>query len=203
MDIIFSVDDGSKLDIKTAGLLEKYGVRGIFYIAPNTMQITKDELNCILKSGHEIGGHTLNHQRLTECSLETAEFEIYKGKQRLEELIGQRITKFCYPRGWFNKDIKQLVKDCNFKEARTTKMGITDITGYDPFEKPVTAHIYPRPEYFEKGIDESIIELFQKAKKENGYFNLMMHSWEIEKFKLWWELEQILKKINESFSPGN
>jgi peptidoglycan/xylan/chitin deacetylase (PgdA/CDA1 family) len=201
MELRFSCDDGYKLDLKVAEMLEKYGFTGIFYIPLINRELSNDEIKELSKK-HEIGGHTKHHLRLTKYTEEIQKIEIEQGKQELEEIIGKNITKFCYVRGWFNETTKRLVKEAGFEEARTMKFGITDITGYDKYELPITAHLRPRDEY-KKGIVDSILDLFEKSKKEDGYFNLILHSWEVEKYNLWEQLDTILNKIYESISTRN
>jgi peptidoglycan/xylan/chitin deacetylase (PgdA/CDA1 family) len=127
--------------------------------------------------------------------------ELLEGKKELEEYIGKEITKFAYPKGWFNDRVKEWVKRAGFKEARTMKMGITDRTGYDDYELPVSAHIYPREEY-NKDIVDGVIEKYKEAKSkaEKGYFNLVLHGWEVEKFQLWYQFEKILAYIYEDIN---
>jgi len=192
----FSIDDGTVCDYDVAKLLEKYGFTGIFYIAPYFQKYPMLSVGQIkeISERHEIGGHTLSHCVLSKVSETDGIMEILEGKHELEEIIGKPITKFAYCRGHFNNEIKKWVKLCGFKEGRTMKLGITDITNYDDYEIPCTAHMYPRPEY--KGdIRKSVIELYKEAKAKNGYFNLLMHSAELNRYKLWDTLESILNYI--------
>lgn len=188
--IIFSVDDGNVFDLKIAELLEKYGFTGIFYIAPFFSKIPVMTVNQIrgISKKHEIGGHTLFHFTLPKLSTNEQIKEILNGKKELEEIIGKKITKFAYPRGHFNEETKKNVELCGFREARTMKVGITNIEGYSNFEIPVSAHLYPRLEYKNKGIYQSIIDKFS----EGNYFNLVMHGEEIIKYDLMEIFEKIL-----------
>ena len=74
------------------------------------------------------------------------------------------------------------------------KLGIKTLEGYSLFRRPVTAHIYPRPEY-RGDIIQGAINLM-----DGDYFGLVFHSWEVEKFNLWKELETVLKYIYENKS---
>lgn len=191
MDIRISIDDGCQTDLWIAELLTKHGLKGTFYISPYYRQhgqpLKVRQIKRLAKF-HEIGGHTLNHTTLTNVDAETARAEIEEGKTVLEAIIESEITKFCYPKGWFNEKVKRYVREAGFKEARTMKTEITDISGYDKFEIPVTLHVYPqRVDKFE--------ELWDRAKSD-GYFHLVMHSWEVLKFDLEERLEQILKTIS-------
>lgn len=64
-----SWDDGHKLDLKLAGLLEKYSLKGTFYVAPKNREFSQKDLlteNQIIKLSKkfEIGAHTLTHPLL-------------------------------------------------------------------------------------------------------------------------------------------
>jgi len=64
-----SWDDGNVLDVRLAALLDKYGVKGTFYIAPNKQnRLSNDEIIAI-SNKHEIGAHTMDHPLLTEISV--------------------------------------------------------------------------------------------------------------------------------------
>ena len=69
----------------------------------------------------DIGGHTVNHVKLTDISIQEAKKEIEFCKQDLERIINQKIYSFSYPHGNFNKAIAQLVSSANFACAVTCK----------------------------------------------------------------------------------
>lgn len=193
----FSIDDGNIDDLRVARLLERYGFKGIFYIAPFYTKVPIMSVRQIKELGnkHEIGGHTVNHILLTNASDEEALKEINGGKTILEDIIEKKITKFAYPRGWCNERIKRLVEGAGFERARTMKLGITNIEGYDRYGLPISAHLYPRLEYRDRGIYTSIIAVYDRARREGNYFNLVMHSVELNRYELWNTLEEILKFI--------
>lgn len=195
--LIFSCDDGRKEMLVVAKLLEKYGFKGTFYIAPyeKGMDLTIKELQYLSRK-HIVGGHTLTHQRLTDCDLSQAKVEIEMGKSELEKMIGKKVTKFSTPRGWYNDDIIELIKNAGYKEHRTTKMGITNLKGYDNFHLPVSAHFYPRPEYKEKGVYQSIIDKYEEA-RTGGYFNVLIHTKELTEYEYWEMLDKVLFYIKE------
>lgn len=196
MDIRFSCDDGDKLDLRVADILDKYGFRGIFYIAPfrKSQTILKVKEIRELAKKHEIGGHTLNHALLTRLSDEKAKKEIADGKRELETLINKQVNFFAYPKGWFDERIKRLVKESGFTEARTMKLTQASLEDYDKYEVPITAHLYPRKEYEYKGIYRSILDEFDQS-KEKGYFQLVVHSKELQEYNLWLDFEKIVEYI--------
>jgi len=76
-----SWDDGHKLDLKVARLLEKYGIKGTFYVSTFYLKdrLTNDNIREI-DNFHEIRAHTLSHVTLTSVSFERAKKEIEGSK---------------------------------------------------------------------------------------------------------------------------
>jgi peptidoglycan/xylan/chitin deacetylase (PgdA/CDA1 family) len=132
---------------------------------------------------------------LTNIDIESAELEIKEGKLELEDIVGKPITKFAYPRGYWNDSLKLLVREAGFFEARTMKMGIINIDAYDNFEIPVSAQNYPRPEY-DGNIYEGIIRKFDEAKKFGNYFNLVIHTDDILRFHQRELIDKVFKYIS-------
>lgn len=158
-----SWDDGCILDKKLVDLLNKYGLKGTFYIQKletNKIFCQKDIFDLKSKSViiqpidknafkvideiHEIGAHSLTHPKLTQISLIAAREEIMDSKVYLENLIGHQVQMFCYPFGDYNEDVKKLVKESGFLGARTVKRGIIKYPD-DCYEFHTTMHVYPHP----------------------------------------------------------
>jgi len=201
--ILVSVDDGSVLDLRLSGLFKKYKIPAVFYIAPNYSDLLDEEIKEI-STLFEIGAHTMNHppdlKRLDKKQLDS---EVFGSKAYLEDVIKKPVTKFCYPRGRHNQQVKDTVKLAGFKEARTTIVLSTDFPK-DPFETNTSIHVHPnRKEYKDSNWVELGYKLFDKVIKEGGRFEMWMHSWEIEKYNLWmfvddflWYMDDEMKKIN-------
>lgn len=219
--LITSWDDGDVLDLKLARLLDRYGVRGTFYIPKeySGSRLSNEQIKNLAEH-HEIGAHTLTHQDLRKLSLEDKRKEILGSKEWLQGLLGKEISTFCYPFGFYDKETLQVVKECGFKNARTTQV---ELSG-DVFEMPVSLQVYPFPfrknnakaynwrsllkPFFERvaglrclgvpytsmtswgGVARALLE---KAKRDGRDFHLWGHSWEIEKYGMWGELENFLK----------
>lgn len=190
MKLEISVDDGSRLDFKLIGLLKKYNLPCTFYL-PINCELTQEEIKEISKD-YEIGGHTVTHQILTETSLEEARHQIEQCKLYLEVMIGKKITKFCYPRGRYNDEIKKMVKDAGFTEARTTKILETDIPK-DPFEHHTTIHAFQNPKYGDWLWYKAAIDIFDRKPK---YYHLWLHSDEVNRNDDWDNLEKVFRYIS-------
>jgi peptidoglycan/xylan/chitin deacetylase (PgdA/CDA1 family) len=194
LNLVTSWDDGRKQDMRLADLLRKYDLPAIFYIPVQTRELATYQIQEIAKD-FEIGGHTVSHAHLNLVSLEDAKVEIEVSKKWLEDLIGKEVTSFCYPRGRYNNDVKKLVKEAGFKEARTTKVLYVD--SEDPFETRTSVHIYNRNEYGDDGWMRVAIDMMHKAKEEGGIFHVWGHSWEIDKYDWWNALEELFKIIRK------
>ena len=124
--------------------------------------------------------------------------EMALNKKWLEKIIGREVMKFCYPGGRYNEETIQALKMTGFKYARTAVVMNTE-KPKDPFRVATTVHVRPyRKEYKGRKWYEVATELYKKAiGKKNGYFHLWGHSWEIEEFNIWGELEKFFKKISK------
>ena len=90
--ITTSWDDGHKLDLKLAKILQKYNIKGTFCISPNNREWNKKDLLSDkeikqLSQDFEIGAHTMTHPLLTKISERDAIQEIRDSKIFLEKLI--------------------------------------------------------------------------------------------------------------------
>lgn len=174
-----SCDDGCASDVRLAELASKYGVEVVFYwpVEWRSLAYSKGyeplDYESALKISQyfEIGSHTITHRYLTDLDLGTACFEIRESKAMLEKLFGQSITKFCPPRGYTNHNLQ------------TFTLGIYDSERLTKGEHLV--HIHP-----DSGANGN------KPWREcitGKTTELWCHSWELDKFNLWDELENYLK----------
>jgi len=225
LTITTSWDDGHRLDLRVAGLLDRYGLTGTFYIARDYLEERLDEAQLRdLATRHEIGAHTLTHPILTQISLQQAQQEIAGSKQWLEEMLGQAVTAFCYPAGYHNPRLQQLVADAGYSMARIVDDYVTIPTA-NRFAQATTVQLYPYPlrplpdvplprgmlaraKPLLKSLRQvtrlrlsprALISwqalaqtLLCKAQQQGGVWHLWGHSWEIERYDLWQQLDAIL-----------
>jgi peptidoglycan/xylan/chitin deacetylase (PgdA/CDA1 family)/glycosyltransferase involved in cell wall biosynthesis len=89
--------------------------------------------------GFEIGGHTITHPILNECTDAQAMEEIGGCKEELEAIIGGRVHSFAYPNGRPVKDYQArhvtMVKACGYRTAVATSGGAAKRSS-DPFQLP-------------------------------------------------------------------
>lgn len=206
-----SWDDGSKFDLTLIKLLEKYGIKGTFYIPKTSLdnRLEKNDLMIIDKM-HEIGAHTLNHVDLSIVPIDKAKTEIEGSKTYLEDLLGHDVSMFCYPYGRYNEDVKKIVKDSGFIAARTC-----DPRGFslpqDPYQwcitllasngSPLTAlkiwwkfHLWRVDALFDWESRAKL--LFDLALGTGGVYHMYGHSAEFERKNEWDKLERVLDYIS-------
>jgi peptidoglycan-N-acetylglucosamine deacetylase len=211
-----SWDDGHILDHRVANLLDTYGVRGTFYVAPRNVEIrNRDRLGGrdlrALAGDFEIGGHTLTHLRLTTIPDPVADREIKEGKDRLEEIIDSPIHSFCYPGGAYDKRHLTMVQSAGFSYARTVRRWVTGASA-NPMEVHTTVNAYrhlvdwPAALRVSRGSvslanryfwnwDLLAMALFDQVLSTGGVYHLWGHSWEIDYNHDWDRLERVLGYI--------
>ncbi len=217
--ITTSWDDGHPLDKRIAELLIKYRLKGTFYVSAFNPEHEVMQISDIkeLSKYFEIGGHTKNHVVLTKVPLQVASNEISECKAWLSDMIGKPPVCFCYPQGKFTASIVKLVQEDGFKYARTTEYSRIDIRNI--LIAPTTMQMYKHTKgtylknlvkrgnidgmemvfkirhYTPRLID--LIEYWlEKINREGGIFHLWGHSWEIDQFDLWGEIEEVLKLLS-------
>ncbi len=212
-----SWDDGHVLDLKLAKLLEKYDIKGTFYIPIKNNELSFEErLKEVdvkrLSEKFEIGAHTVSHWYLTDLSDDVAKKEIFESKKELENLLNKDVSSFCYPAGKYKKVHKKMVSDVGFRLARTVRRFIfkrshdayelgTSVHTYDHFSDVFRLFVFVRfnPVRFfalYRSWDKQAMAMFDMVKKRGGVFHLWGHSWELEEHNDWGRLEKVLSYIS-------
>lgn len=211
-----SWDDGHKIDFRLADLMKKYNLTGTFYISPLDREIpeadrlTDDEIKK-LSDGFEIGAHTMTHPRLSTISLEEAEKEISGSKKYLENILGKKVTSFCYPGGDHNSKHQKIVENAGFDFARNVNK-FSFGQNCNKFSFPTTVHAYRHwsdfvniykysgslPKFFKNYLnwDQLAISLFDQTYQKGGIYHLWGHSWEVDNNKDWERLERVFSHIS-------
>lgn len=213
-----SWDDGHNLDLKMAELLDRYGVKGTFYVAPEYAGVSEgarllpSEIRQ-LDERYEVGAHSMTHPRLTRLTPRAAGEEIRRSKAWLEDVLQHPVVSFCYPYGDFNQATARTVERAGFRYARTTKRFSTSMRSR--FAARTTVHAYrhwsdllrilraarfspSRFWRFYSDWSELAIHLFDEIHSRGGEFHLWGHSWEIEEHGDWQRLERVLSHVAEA-----
>ncbi|MBZ5645590.1 MAG: polysaccharide deacetylase family protein [Acidobacteriia bacterium] len=99
------------------------------------------------EQGFILGAHSVSHPMLTEIIPAKAEREIVDSKAELESRIGGPVEFFCYPYGYWNADLREVVKS-HYRAACSTTTGVVGRNA-DVFALPrVDAYYLRRPTMF-------------------------------------------------------
>ena len=218
-----SWDDGHPADLRVAELLAKHGVSGTFYVPNSNVEGRPVMLSSEVRQlgrCFEIGGHTRDHVSLLRVTPDEAALQIGGNKAWLEGLLGQEVAGFAYVRGHHDRTVRRLVRRAGFRYARTVR-NLCASPGDDPFRMPTTvqffAHepaVYMR-NYLMGGPTTQRLAVLRAALREKGLagrvrgvagacigaewdFHLWGHSWEIEQYDLWDELDRLLGWLRRS-----
>lgn len=127
ISLMVTFDDGFASNYAAARILDKYGIKGIFFIPPDFVDcadrkaqikfirdrlllpehsitdamkpLTWEQLSEMKSRGHYIEAHTMSHARVSQLSWEETEKEILKSKEKLEKMLQQDVTMFAFPFG--------------------------------------------------------------------------------------------------------
>ncbi len=215
-----SWDDGHPLDARVAELLSRYGFQGTFYVPVSNREglpvMPAGEMRR-LGQGFEIGSHTLDHCYLKTVEAAEARRQIAEGKNQLEQILGYRVRGFCYPGGHRTVAHRQMVVDAGFDYARTIGSFYRTLPA-DPFRMPTTIQFYPhgrvvlvrnfimceewgrnRDLFFISMGRSNFISRLQAMLDyvclHGGVFHLWGHSWELEAFDGWRQLDSFLRYV--------
>lgn len=217
-----SWDDGDPRDLRIAELLRSREMAGTFYVpitgylGGNTLAGV--DLRALSSEAFEIGAHSVSHQTLSDLNRAEQVREVRDCKQTLEQILGSRVSMFCYPNGRYNEDVIRELQNAGFHGARTTRM-LSVATYFPVFEMPTTIQAYPhsRAQYirnlgrahsvsglinyvtrlrqFESWIDLGR-QLFNQVLEYGGIWHLYGHSWEIDDLAIWSQLQQMLDYVS-------
>jgi peptidoglycan/xylan/chitin deacetylase (PgdA/CDA1 family) len=215
--VLTSWDDTTKLDLKLANLLEKYGIKGTFFAVTGWVgsKIALDDLK-YLSEAHEVGAHTATHPNLLRISLDEAREEITSSGKFLSEKLDTPVEKmpFAYTFGEYSNKHVELVREAGYCCARTTRPFYVDRPG-NFYEMPVSVWAYPhelsdvrgmlriarkvpqvlRNPFLVKKWDYLAKRLFDVIVSDGGIFHLFGHAWQVDEGKAWIRLEEVLAHI--------
>jgi peptidoglycan/xylan/chitin deacetylase (PgdA/CDA1 family) len=216
-----SWDDGDPSDLRVAELLYARGLGGTFYV-PITYEghqvLDESDVRSLNRSGFEVGGHGFSHKVLPQLSSEEIARELRICRNRLEDVLGDGVRMFCYPKGRFSPKVIGHAKAAGYEGARTTRMFRQELD-FDPFHMPTTLHAYPntKMQYAKNLLRGGNLRgllgyasrftwrqswvtmakmLFDRVLEEGGIWHLYGHSWLVKEMNLWDDLKQVLDYVS-------
>ena len=217
-----SWDDGHPSDLRVAELLERHGLQGTFYVPSQNAEgrpvMSPGEV-ARLAQRFEIGGHTHSHISLTGVAPHLAAEQIIANKCWLEDLLGMRVRGFAYVRGHYDRVVRDLVVRAGYDYARTVK-NMMSVPGSNRFELATTAQFFAhsRSTYIKNyisgvptlrrsavlaallsnaGLADRLSRAAEVCAGTGGYFHLWGHSWEVDQYDLWTELDRLLGILHQ------
>ncbi|WP_348010292.1 polysaccharide deacetylase family protein [Roseateles sp.] len=108
---------------------------------PTDLMMSAAQVRALRSSGMQIGAHTCSHPILASLSANEAADEMARGKARLEQILGERVTMFAYPNGkpavdYLPERDPRLVRELGFESAVSTAWGAARRGRSSPFEIP-------------------------------------------------------------------
>jgi peptidoglycan-N-acetylglucosamine deacetylase len=216
-----SWDDGDPQDRKISDLLSCRGISGTFYIPLTGYRgrptMRREDVRALSQNAFEVGGHGMSHMNLPGLPAGKIDYELRVCKQELEDMTGNVVDMFCYPRGRYDHQVVRAVTKSGYVGARTTQM-LAHRLNFRPFLMPTGLQVYPHANStYLKNLcrARNMVNLFDFATRlraatnwvelgrrlfdmvmqDGGIWHLFGHSWEISDLELWNDLEEILDYV--------
>ena len=130
--VSFSFDDGLGSCLRAGRILAEYGASACFFVCPPMAEsndyetiarfcrsrlampptefLTWQDMEELVKMGHEVGSHTMTHQQLSELSAERRMAELVESREVLDRRLGS-CSHFAWPFGRFFHVDRPTVED--------------------------------------------------------------------------------------------
>ena len=111
--VVFTFDDGGiSFYTNAAPILEKYGFKGLFFIATHYIGtegfLSENQIKELEDRGHTIGSHSHTHpERMDIMTSSDLQLEWSKSTQILKDILGHEIQAASIPNGYSSKRVKE------------------------------------------------------------------------------------------------
>lgn len=225
--VTLSFDDGDPRDLEIARLLRRYELKATFYVPITNIEgrptLNPAQIVQLSEMGFEIGAHGYHHRYLNQIPATEVFEEIRSGRDRLEEILGRRVTCFCYPGGKTPHTAVRALRQLKFEYARTARDMRFLIKNplLAPTTLPIGKHckrhyikeaflaldiayfcFFCRHHLWTKTWDEIALATLDYALGKASVWHLWGHAFEIDKNNDWDRLEKIFKKLRRLKQRG-
>lgn len=135
---VITFDDGHESIFTHAWpILQAYGIPATLFLDTGRLDVPP-ALSCaqimaMAAHGIEIGSHTISHVDLRLLSDAALRNEIATSREFLSGMIGQQVTGFAYPFGFYNDRVVRFVRQAGYTYACTCLQHRTNHPGDDPY----------------------------------------------------------------------
>lgn len=201
--VTFGFDDGENYDRRVCELLNRYGMKGTFFLISNQLgfrcdfhrygadtiveRVSAHEI-CQTYKGMEIATHTANHK----CPVEELESTVLRSAEYLSSLCGYPVNGLAYPGGIYTSEHVRELKRLGIRYARTAE----NTYGFDvPGEWLVWN---PTCHYADENVLQLAEEFLSCQRAEPQIFYVWGHSYEMtrrEKGYGFADFERLLQRL--------
>jgi hypothetical protein len=105
-------DDGGVSSCRIADILERYGLRGYFFVPTDYIGarafLNASQILDLRRRGHTIGSHSCSHRgRMSSMLSEALEQEWNRSVAILSDLVGERVTTASVPSGYYCRRVAE------------------------------------------------------------------------------------------------
>ena len=127
--VSITFDDGYKDNLYALELCEKYNIPFTLYISTGFIgqkhYLTEDEIRQFSKSNIcRLGTHSVSHPHLDLLSYDEQLNELSDSKNKLEEIVGHKITEMSYPHGSYNDDTIKIIDELGYNLISSSHIGL-------------------------------------------------------------------------------
>ena len=127
--IALTFDDGPhpKETNQILDVLDKYNVKGTFFVVGTHANWYSEPLVRAAKEGHEIGNHTFSHPDISNLSSDDIKRELKECEDMLIKLTGKKPTLFRPPYGSYSEEkLGEIAKESGYKIILWTTLDAKD-----------------------------------------------------------------------------
>ncbi|HUK32955.1 MAG TPA: polysaccharide deacetylase family protein [Vicinamibacterales bacterium] len=126
--VAISFDDGDASCYTIAApLLERHGLRGLFFVVTGWIGrpgfMTADELCDLVRRGHAVHSHSRTHPKLSSLTPAEMDDELSGSKADLEALVGRPVTQVSIPGGAYDDRVIEAARRAGYEAVFTSVEG--------------------------------------------------------------------------------